>query len=77
MPVAEENGPGLAYLFAAEGCARISPADGDFAPIELPTRAIVAVPASAPAWKVEDLGGLKLIRITPRWPAAEPWEKAS
>lgn len=76
MPVAEESGPGLAYLFAAEGASRVSSVDGDFAPIDLPTRGIVAIPASASAWKIEDQGSLKLIRITPRWPAAAQVEAA-
>src|ERR1022692_4225636 len=57
---------GLAYLFAAAGAGRISgPA---FAPIDLPARGIVAVPAFSPSFTVEDLGGLDLIRITPNWP---------
>ncbi|HEV2487870.1 MAG TPA: type I phosphomannose isomerase catalytic subunit [Terracidiphilus sp.] len=60
--------PGLAFLFAAAGTARISgPA---FEPFDLPARGIVAVPASSPAFTVEDLGGLDLIRITPNWPGA-------
>jgi mannose-6-phosphate isomerase len=57
---------GLAYLFAAGGVGRIS-GEG-FAPIELPARAIAAVPALSPAFVVEDLGGLDLIRISPNWP---------
>jgi hypothetical protein len=36
--------------------------------VELPTRGMVAIPATAPAFVVEDLGGLELIRITPNWP---------
>jgi mannose-6-phosphate isomerase len=62
---------GLAYLFAAEGRGRIS--GPDFEPIVLEPRSIVAVPAAAPEFTVEDLGGpsgpLDLIRITPNWPA--------
>ena len=58
--------PGLAYLFAADGAGRI--AGPDFAPVDLPARGIVAVPASSPDFAVEDLGGLDLIRITPNWP---------
>ena len=54
---------GLAYLFAASGRGRIS--GKEFDPIELPARAIVAVPASSPDFVVEDVGGLDLIRITP------------
>ena len=58
---------GLSYLFAAAGSARlIGP---DFHPIDLPARGIVAVPASSPAFFIEDLGGLDLIRIAPNWPA--------
>jgi mannose-6-phosphate isomerase len=58
--------PGLAYLFAASGSGRI--AGPGFEPVELPAHGIVAVPASSPAFAVEDLGGLDLIRITPNWP---------
>ena len=64
---------GLAYLFAASGAGRIVAAGSNvgFAPIELPARGIVAVPASSPAFTVENAGGenspLELIRITPRW----------
>ena len=58
--------PGLAYLFAAAGSARI--AGPDFATVDLPARGIVAVPASSPVFMVENLGGLNLIRITPSWP---------
>jgi mannose-6-phosphate isomerase len=29
---------------------------------------MVAVPAASPEFVVEDLGGLDLMRITPRWP---------
>jgi mannose-6-phosphate isomerase len=62
---------GLSYLFAAAGSGRISSLEQDgFETIDLQTRRIVAVPASAPAWKIEDLGGLELLRITPRWPKA-------
>jgi mannose-6-phosphate isomerase len=60
---------GLQYLFAASGAGRIAAADSSsFKPVELPSRGIVAIPASSPAWEIEDLGGLELIRITPRWP---------
>jgi mannose-6-phosphate isomerase len=65
----DETGPGLTYLFAAEGSGVVtSAAEGEFGPVDLPSRGIVAVPASSPEWQIEDLGGLKLIRITPRWP---------
>ena len=70
MPLAEENGPGLAFLFAAEGSGRLSSAgESAFEPVDLPARGIVAVPTSASEWRIENLGGLELIRITPRWPA--------
>ena len=59
---------GLAYLFAAEGSGRIlSPCD-DFEPVALPARGILGVPAAAPEFAIEDLGGLELIRIAPNWP---------
>jgi mannose-6-phosphate isomerase len=53
----------LAYLFAASGEGRIS--GKQFDSIDLPARAIVAVPASSPDFLVKDRGGLGLIRITP------------
>jgi mannose-6-phosphate isomerase len=59
---------GLAYLFAAAGSARLS--GPGFEPVDLPTRSILAVPAAAPDFVIEDLGGLDLLRITPNWPAA-------
>jgi mannose-6-phosphate isomerase len=63
---ADEPAPGLAYLFAANGCARISgPA---FATVELGPRGIACIPAASPEFIVEDGGGLELIRISPRWP---------
>jgi mannose-6-phosphate isomerase len=69
MQDADEVESGLAYLFAAGGLGLVSATATDrFEPIELPKCGIVAVPASAPAWQIEDLGGLELIRITPRWP---------
>jgi mannose-6-phosphate isomerase len=57
---------GLQYLFAATGGARIT--GTAFEPVELPRGGIVAIPAACPEFVVEDLGGLELIRITPRWP---------
>lgn len=65
---ASESAPGLAFLFAAAGEGRI--AGAGFDPVELPARGIVAVPAASPAFAVEDLGGLDLIRITPSWPGS-------
>jgi mannose-6-phosphate isomerase len=67
---------GLAYLFAAAGSGRISAAgSAHFEPVSLPSRGIAAVPAASPGWQIEDSGGdgggLELIRITPRWPAAQ------
>ncbi len=61
-----EKAPGLAYLFAAAGAGRL--ASSGFESVELPERGIVAVPASSPIFAIQDLGGLDLIRITPRWP---------
>jgi mannose-6-phosphate isomerase len=61
-----EPSPGLQYLFAAGGTARI--AGEDFEPLELPMGGMVAVPAASPEFVVEDWGGLDLMRITPRWP---------
>ena len=68
LAAADEPGPGMAYLFAAAGSARLI-GDG-FDPIEIPPRGIVCIPAASPAFKIEDLGGLDLIRMSPRWPAA-------
>ena len=66
LPAPGEPAPGLSYLFAAAGSARItSPSFGE---IELPTRSIVAVPASSPVFAVQDTGDLDLMRISPRWP---------
>lgn len=62
---ASESAPGLAYLFAAAGAGRIAGAGFE---VDLPPRAIVAVPAISPEFTVEDLGGLDLIRISPNWP---------
>ncbi len=71
--------PGLAYLFAASGSARI--AGAGFDPVDLPPRRIVAVPAASPEFLLEavadpghkiETGGdgsdIELIRITPNWP---------
>lgn len=66
LPGADELTPGLAYLFAATGSARLTSAS--FEEVELPPRGIVAVPASSPMFAIQDLGGLDLIRITPHWP---------
>lgn len=66
--LASEGEPahGLSYLFAATGAGRV--AGPGFEPVDLPSRGIVAIPARSPAFAVEDLGGLELIRIAPNWP---------
>ena len=74
LPYEDESLPGLSYLFAARGAARIT-GDG-FEAVELPMGAIAAVPAASPEFIVEDLSGansrgLELMRISPRWPKAE------
>lgn len=66
LPGDGETIPGLQYLFAAAGAARFTGAGFDA--VDLPMGGIVAVPASSPEFVLEDLGGLELIRITPRWP---------
>jgi mannose-6-phosphate isomerase len=76
LPGADEREPGLAYLFVAQGLARI--AGTGFEAMDLPMGAIAVVPAVSPDFTVEGLGGpnmnsqdlrsLELIRITPRWP---------
>jgi mannose-6-phosphate isomerase len=58
--------PGLQYLFAAAGAGRITSIE--FKTLELPMGGIVAVPAASPEFVIEDVGGLDLIRIAPRWP---------
>jgi mannose-6-phosphate isomerase len=66
LPASDERGAGLSYLFAAAGSGRI---EGEgFEAIELPARGIACIPASTPAFNVQDLGELDLIRISPRWP---------
>jgi mannose-6-phosphate isomerase len=64
--IGEENRGALSYLFAAEGSARIAGEGVD--EVELSRGGIVAIPALAPPFTIEDLGGLDLIRISPRWP---------
>ena len=66
LPGPGEQVPGLSYLFAANGAARLT--SPDFDPIDLPVRSIVVVPASSPKFVVEDLGGLDLLRMAPNWP---------
>jgi mannose-6-phosphate isomerase len=65
---ADESVPGLSYLFAATGSGRIT--SPSFGPIDLPPRGVVAIPASSPIFAMQDLGGLDLIRISPRWPSS-------
>jgi mannose-6-phosphate isomerase len=67
LPGEDEPSPGLAYLFAAAGAARV--AGPGFEAVELPRGGMAAVPAASPEFAVEDLGGLELMRMTPRWPA--------
>jgi len=67
---AEGSVPGLAYIFAANGSARISSVDGSFEDVLLVERGVVAIPALSPDFVLEDLGGLELIRITPKWPTS-------
>lgn len=66
LPDAGEAPAALSYLFAAAGSARLA-GDG-FDPVQLPPRGIVAIPAASPAFVLQDIGGLDLIRISPRWP---------
>jgi mannose-6-phosphate isomerase len=66
LPGRGEPTQGLSYLFAAEGKGRI--VGPDFNSVDLPTRRVVAIPAVSPPFDIEDLGGLNLIRISPRWP---------
>jgi mannose-6-phosphate isomerase len=65
-PAGADPSEGLAYYFAAAGAARIS--GSVFEPIDFPARSMVCAPAAAPEFDIEDLGGLDLIRISPRWP---------
>jgi mannose-6-phosphate isomerase len=67
LPAEGQPARGLAYLFAAAGAGRI--AGQGFEPVDLPARGVVAIPASSPPFTVEDIGGLELIRISPRWPS--------
>ena len=61
-----EMTPGLSYLFSAAGIGRLS--SPSFGSVDLPERGIVAVPAASPVFAIQDLGGLEVIRISPRWP---------
>ncbi len=67
LPGVDEAKYGLAYLFAASGSARLS--GDEVESFEIPARGIAAIPASSPPFGITDLGGLDLIRISPRWPA--------
>jgi len=66
LPGEGEPTPGLQYLFAAAGAARVEGAG--FEALDVPMGGMVAVPAASPEFVVEDLGALELMRITPRWP---------
>jgi len=68
LAAADEPNPGLAYLFAAAGSARLT--GPEFDAVEIPPRGIACIPAASPKFTVEDGGGLELIRISPRWPSA-------
>jgi mannose-6-phosphate isomerase len=70
LPGEGEPAPGLQYLFVAGGAAKIS--GPGFETLELPMGGIAAVPAVSPEFTVENLGGLELMRITPRWPEEKP-----
>jgi mannose-6-phosphate isomerase len=65
-----ELNPGLSYLFAASGSARL--VSDAFEAIEIPAGSIAAVPAASPEFTIENVSGpdqvLDLIRIAPRWP---------
>jgi mannose-6-phosphate isomerase len=65
-----ELNPGLCYLFAASGSARLI--SDAFETIEIPACGIAAIPAASPDFTIENPGGpdriLDLIRIAPRWP---------
>jgi mannose-6-phosphate isomerase len=61
-----DSDPALSYLFAASGSARIT--SPSFESLHLPSRGIVAVPASSPVFAIQDLGDLHLIRISSRTP---------
>jgi mannose-6-phosphate isomerase len=69
LPGQDEPAKGLSYLFAAAGRGRI--AGPAFEAVDLPEHGIVAIPAASPAFAVEDLGGLDLIRISTRWPKVQ------
>jgi mannose-6-phosphate isomerase len=68
LPAGDEPAPNLSYLFAAAGSARIT--STTFDPIDIPARGIACVPAASPGFTIEGRGGLDLIRISPRFPAA-------
>ncbi len=71
--IAGPEDAGMQYLFAASGRGLIqSESDGAFESVALEPRGVVVVPATSPAWTIEDAGGLELIRITPRFPSQQP-----
>ena len=70
LPGPGQPAKGLAYLFAAAGSAQIS--GPGFAPVDLPPRGIICVPANSPEFVIHDQAGhgsLDLLRITPNWPS--------
>jgi hypothetical protein len=60
----------ISFRAAEPGTALQLAWSGKFDPVDCPAGQW-RVPASSPAWQIEDLGGLELIRITPRWPEGE------
>ncbi len=66
LPGPGEGAEGLSYLFAAAGAGRLT--SPGFAEVDLPPRGVIAVPATSPMFAIQDMGGLDLIRISPRWP---------
>jgi mannose-6-phosphate isomerase len=66
LPGPGEGSHGFSYLFAAAGACRLT--SPSFNEVDLPSCGIVAVPASSPLFAIQDMGGLDLIRISPRWP---------
>jgi mannose-6-phosphate isomerase len=65
-PLEADSTAGLAYLFAAAGTGRMTGAG--FAPLHLEPRAFACIPDAAPEFAIENLGGLDLIRLSPKWP---------
>ncbi len=66
LPGSDEAPASLSYLFTAAGRGALT--GSGFEPLKLSPGGIIAVPAAAPPFTLEDLGELDLIRISPRWP---------